>query len=88
MIFSRFSTGSLYKCRRKDTKKWYLAGVRSHTSATDSELAIVKSLHHSHMQRLYDLYDLPTQYTLIYRDMSHENILQRLARKATYTEST
>lgn len=87
VFLSRFSNGPLYKCRRKDTKKWYLAGVRGHTSAADTEIAITKLLHHRHIQRLYDLYDMPTQYTLIYRNMSHENIIQRLARKATYTES-
>ncbi|XP_067932272.1 obscurin-like isoform X2 [Watersipora subatra] len=80
------TNGHLYKCKRKDTKRSYLVGVRGHNEAANRELSILKALHHNHIQRLYDLYEQPKHLTLIFQDMSNENILQRLARKATYTE--
>ena len=83
-----FSNGALYKCSRKDTKRQYVASVRGHTDTAEKELSFLKSLQHNHILRLFDLYDGPTQYMLVFHSVSSENILQRLARKATYTEST
>lgn len=85
LIFS-FSNGALFKCSRKDTKNNYLATTKPHSTATDRELSILRSIQHNHLLRLYDLYEQVSHYTLVFHPASSENILQRLSHKATYTE--